>query len=340
MIRTVTTAWFLAGALAGTSLSVAVTPAHAAAAGLPLFVQGDFDPALVRAIESVGTNPQRVPSEAAVMQTTCSTANAVSPLLALLERAPSDAELDRCRQMSKADVTAIQIGWEAVAVIVPTRSPVWSADATTLFRAVGQNSLYGSQSKTWNDIDPAYPALPIGLLPPSTESTALRLFDKLVMQVGCTKSGEADLPLDVRDRAAFCTSFRKEILVAPPKGDAQNLTSWATNAAPGQIAVGTLPELQSLDGHAVSLLFDGALPTVANIQSGHYGSAERIELLIVAPSSAGARSRGAARKAVLDLLAETSMAPGGTLAAAGLIPVPPADRVAARTKASEFLQQR
>jgi hypothetical protein len=41
-----------------------------------------------------------------------------------------------------------------------------------------------------------------------------------------------------------------------------------------------------------------------------------------------------------SLLAEASIGPTGSLAPAGLLPLPPPDRIAARTQAVAFLEQR
>jgi hypothetical protein len=160
------------------------------------------------------------------------------------------------------------------------------------------------------------------------------------MQAGCARSGEADLPLNVSERASFCGTVRSDIPVTRRQGGEQELLDWAARAASGQIAIVTLPELQQLDRRAVALLIGGVLPTLATIQNGRYAAAQAITLMIVLPRTVDPGSRTRTRGVLLNLLSETSMAPGGALAAAGLIPAPPSERVAARTQAADLLQQR
>jgi phosphate transport system substrate-binding protein len=314
--------------------------AHAAAQSLPLFVERSVDGALINAIQAFGADPQLLPNERSVLQSGCALAPTNTPRLVLLTRAASAAELDRCRETAKAEVIAVAVGWQAVAIAVPVSSPVWSMQPDSLFRALGQNSLDKRESRTWNAIDPTYPALPIGVLLPPPDSVAWHLFDRLIMQAGCARSGEADLPLNVSERASFCGTVRSDIPVARRKGSEQELLDWAAKAAPGQIAIVTLPELQQLDRRAVALLIGGVLPTLATIQNGRYAAAQAITLMIVLPRAVDPGSRTRTRSALLDLLSEASIAPGGALAAAGLIPAPPSERVAARTQAADLLQQR
>jgi hypothetical protein len=89
----------------------------------------------------------------------------------------------------------------------------------------------------------------------------------------------------------------------------------------------------------VPLLLEGVLPTAANIESGRYPAADRIELMIVVPNQASREQRLAARDLAFSLLAEASIGPAGNLAPAGLIPLPPPDRLAARSQAVAFLEQ-
>jgi hypothetical protein len=114
--------------------------AHAAAQGLPLFAERSVDGALINAVQAFGVDPQLLPNERSVLQSGCALAPTNSPRLVLLTRAESAAELDRCRETAKAEVIAVPMGWQAVAVAVPVSSPIWSMQPDSLFRALGQGT--------------------------------------------------------------------------------------------------------------------------------------------------------------------------------------------------------
>lgn len=252
---------------------------------------------------------------------------------------PSRAELEACARTASAEVNAVEIGRQAVALVVPASSPVWSLDAAALFRAVGQNSGENPRPAAWNDIDPAYPHLPIGLLAPPTGSRALHLFDALIMEPGCDHAAGARMPFGLTSRAGFCAALRNDIPVAQRNGEAQAVTDWAAAAPPGHIAVITIAELRQLGSRVVPLLLDGALPTAANLDSGRYPATEKVQLLIVVPHAADRTRRNDARALAFELLAEASIGPAGSLTPAGLIPLPPTDRIAARSQAIAILEQ-
>jgi ABC-type phosphate transport system substrate-binding protein len=324
--------------LAIAALSTATT-VQAAAPTVPLFADRDLGDALAQAIEGAGSDARHVEVAPAAVRAACTAAAGSTPRLALLTRVPSRIELDACGDAAAADVSTLAIGRQAVALVAPASSPVWSISAAALFRAIGQNSDAKPPPATWSDIDPAYPHLPIGLLMPASDSRAQRLFDTLIIARGCDNAGGERIPFDLKSRARFCGVLRSDIPVLQRQGGAQDVANWAASAPSGQIAIVTIGELRELDRRVVPLLIDGALPTAANIANGRYPAAEQVQLLIVVPHAADPAQRTAARALAFNLLAETTIGPTGSLAPAGLIPLPPSERIAARSQAVASLEQ-
>ncbi len=269
----------------------------------------------------------------------CAAAPTTAPRIALVAHVPSRAELEECGRNAAADVGSVGIGREAVAIVVPASAPVWSMHTAALFRAIGEHGGGKRSPANWSDVDPALPRLPIGLLAPPAGSRTEQLFAGLVMQTGCEAAAGARLPFDAQERAEFCNGLRQDIPVARRTGGADALKAWAAAAPAGQVAVVSLPELRQLDESVVPLLLDGALPTSDNLAAGRYPAAAAVLLLIVVPHAAGRESREEARKLAFDLLGEASIGPEGRLAPLGLIPLAPADRIAARSRVVAALQQ-
>ncbi len=90
----------------------------------------------------------------------------------------------------------MEIGHQAVALVVPMNSPVWALNTAAVFRALGRNSGGAAPARTWDAIDPSYPKLPIRVLLPSSESRLQRLFRSLIMEQGCDKSALVRIPFE------------------------------------------------------------------------------------------------------------------------------------------------
>jgi phosphate transport system substrate-binding protein len=307
---------------------------------VPLFADRDLGDALVQAAQNIGPETPQIEIGAPASAAACAAAPIGLPRLALLARSLTRAELDRCIRSASAEVSIVEIGRQAVAVVVPINSPVWPVGAAVLFRAVGQNGGDAPPAITWNGINPTYPNLPIGLLVPPLTSRTRNLFDALIMQPGCEQAASTRTPFDLKSRASFCAGLRRDIQVSERKTGVEGVANWAAAALPGQIAVVSVSELRQLDRRVVPLLLDGALPTAANMESGRYPASAKIELMIVLPNAATRLQRAGARGLVLNLLGEASIGPTGALVPAGLIPLPPSERITARSQAVDFLEQR
>ena len=329
-----------AWALALVCMVTMATPTIAASPQVVLFADRDLGAGLTQAVGKTSPDPQQTELKPSAMAAACAGAPGVAPRLALLSRAPTRVELDRCAETASAEVNHVTLGRQAVALVVPIGSPVWSVDTSVVFRALGRNGPDAVKAKTWADLDPGYPALPIGVLMPPAGSRAGVLFDALVMEPGCNTLATARTPFERKSRASYCAALRNDIPLTQRQGEATDVGTWAAAAPAGQVAVVSVSELRQLDRSVVPLLIDNALPTAANVETGRYPAAERVSLLLVVPRGADPASRTNARNLAFGLLSEASIGPAGSLAPAGLIPLPPADRLAARTQAIAFLEQR
>jgi len=326
-------------ALAVLAIGAVSVPASAAPQAALLFADRDLGDGMAKAVQELGADARRVEVRPSATAAACAASPGAAPRLALSAHMPSRAELEACARTASAEVSAVEIGRQAVALVVSASSPVWSVDAAAVFRALGQNSGENPRPVAWYDIDPAYPHLPIGLLAPPTGSRTRQLFDALIMEPGCDRAAGARIPFGLTARTGFCGALRGDIPFAQGNDDSQAVADWAAAAPPGQIAVITIAELRRLGSRVVPLLLDGALPTAANVDSGRYPATEKVQLLIVVPHAADRTRRNDARALAFDLLAEASIGPAGSLTPAGLIPLPPADRIAARSQAIAFLEQ-
>ena len=332
--RGVTGACAIALTAFAVSLAVGWSAALAAPPSVLLFVDRDLGEAVTSGLDHAMPSPTL--SDAAADEA-CAAAGAGVPRFALVAHVASRAALQACGRAAAAEVSSLDIGHQAVALVAPVGAPVWSVGTAALFRAIGEHG-GNRRPQIWSDVDPAFPHLPIGLLAPPPGSRAEALLEEQVMAAGCGTT-DPRLPFDLQERIAYCGKLRQDTTTVRSTGNIDELEGWATSARPGQLAVVSLAELRQLSGRVVPLPIDGALPTADNLAAARYPAAAAITLLIVVPHAASQASRDAARRVAFDLLAESVIGPQGALASAVLVPLAPADRVAARSQAVAALEQ-
>src|SRR5579871_4114700 len=327
VLATTSSLWLAAGAAADT-------------AGAWLFADRDIGESMTQAAAVIGSRDGQVGDGAAAIAAACDQGLGPVPRIVLLSRPLTGEETERCHRAADADLLAIVVGHQAVALVVPATAPVFAVAAPDLFAALGLHAAHAQAAPTaWNDVNPGYPKLPIGLLTPPAGSAAARLFDGRVLQPACGAAPVAGAPADPAARATYCGALRSDLAVVQRDGGVDAVAKWAASAPQGQLGVVTIDELRHLDTAVVPLPLDGALPTAANIDSGRYPAAEPLRLVIVMPHAIDPEHRDQAWRLAFDLVSETSIGPLGSLASAGLVPLAPEARADARAQVHAFLTQ-
>jgi phosphate transport system substrate-binding protein len=310
-------------------------------AGMPnavLFADRDVDEALSQVVSRLASEVRRVEIGVAAADAACTATPGKTPRLALVSSHLEPGYIEACARGANARVATVALGYQAVALVTPARAPIWPIASAALSRALTDSTEDSRRPTVWSELDPTYPRLPIGVLLAPSGSTDDRLFQALILAPTCSAAAGAKLPLRPGNGSLACGALRSDLPGVRRSSGERDLAGWATSAPLGQLAVVRLAELRQLGELVVPLPLDGQLPTAARIANGSYPAATTVELLIVIPRGGDNAGRGETWKMTFDLLAETSIGPAGTLVAAGLIPLPPAQRVASRSEALKFLQ--
>jgi phosphate transport system substrate-binding protein len=300
-----------------------------------LFIQGDLDPAVANAARSSGDPAM---SRIADADAACAEQPADTPRLAMVVGILAKSDVEACGRTATADVLAVTIGYQAIALVTPAKARAFAVHSTDLYHAMAAHAGTPGVPMAWRDVNAKLPSLPFGLLAPPAGSTASRLFDTYVMEPACREPNGTKSPMQATSQSDSCTALRSAPSMVRRKGDDHELAVWAASAPDGQLAVVTLAELRKLDHAVVPLPLDDVLPTAADIVSGRYPAAEPVSLLVVVPRDVTAERRDAARQAVFEFMSERGIGPDGSLTQAGLIPLAPAERVASRVRAVAFVQ--
>jgi hypothetical protein len=279
----------------------------------------------------------------AAIAAACAPASGTAPRLALVSEAPGRLALEGCRAAAegRTRVESISLGRMAVAVVAPARGTAFALDPAGTFRTFAEAAPRpGTPAqpplRTVSTAETPSPRL----LAPAEGSLGWRVFASAALDPGCAATLGTRLPFSLAEREAACSALRAGNTARRAEGDLAALTSWARQAPLPSVAVVTLPELRALGAEVLPLPFGGVLPTVGNIASGTYPLALGLHLVIVRPPGADEAALTAARDLAFEILSERSLGPAGPVAALGVAPMPPADRVAARATAFTLLRGR
>ena len=312
-----------------------------AANDVVIFTDRDLGTAIGAAVAPMRSTIRAVETDVRAGDAACTTLPGNRVRFALLARNPSQVEIDVCAGGSGADVLAVPVGFQAMALATPAKGVVFSVSSDDLFRALAANAA-GARPTTWDQLGAGYPAAPISVLAAPPGSITQQIFEARMEAVCVGASPAAGMPFDRAGRLAYCGALRKDASTQSRPGGVNAGTdavaAWARTAGAGAIALVSVGELAALDGVVVPLLIDNMTPSAVNIAAGRYAAARPVTLMIVLPREADAARRDLARKAAFDLMSEAVIGPSGTLSAGGVIALQPADRLEARTRAVAFIE--
>jgi len=324
-------------------LTVTTSCAALAAPNVVVFTDRDLGAGVGDAVTRIRSAERAIETDAQAADAACGSLPGNRPRLALLPRVVGAAETAACASAAVAEVIALPVGFQAIALVTPMRAETFAVGTADLFRVFAANA-GGEKPSAWNQINRQAPAAPISLLAPPGGSVARNVLNAR-LEAGCaTVASPATLPFDEAGRLAFCSALRTDGIVKTrgtdlaQGSDRAQISDWARQAPAGSVAAISVTELPALARQVVPLLIDGMAPTAAAITAGRYSAARPVTLLIVLPRAAELRQREAARRALFDMLDEDSIGPAGALAASGLVALPPNERVAARAKALGFIE--
>ena len=279
-----------------------------------------------------------------VAMTLCGPSAGTSGRAALLARAPTRIELDGCRKALGREPGLVVLGREAVAVAGRVGEVLIPLTPSLLFRAIarkvpGPDGMpIENAARQWRDLDGSLPAQPIGVLLPGRDSPTWRVFSTTILDQGCRAVLGADLPFEARRRAEACALTREDGVVRTVEADLERAGVLAT-AASGTLAVLPQAALRKPGAELTIMPVANQLPTAAKIAADAYPGSRAIYLAYVVPRGAMAGGTQPSDLAVMlsAVVAEDSIGPYGAMAATGLVPLAPADRVALRERLASDL---
>jgi len=241
------------------------------------------------------------------------------------------SEAKACAANGVGQITEIQIGLDGLAVATAKSTPISGLTQRDIYMAIAKTP-FGkpNRAKTWKDVNPKLPALPIRVYgPPSTSGTRDSLVE-LLLTPGCeTNAGMVALAKSDKDKhKAICTAVREDGAFIEA-GENDNLIVQKLVSNPNTLGVFGFSFLEENASKLKGIAINGVTPTYQSVSTFKYPGARAMFIYV---KNAHARAIPGIRAFVAEFTKESAMGPKGYLAQHGLIASPNATR--ARSQAA------
>jgi phosphate transport system substrate-binding protein len=276
-------------------------------------------------IESTGTG--------AGMKLFCAGLGAQHPDIEDASRRMKKSEYDECAKNGVKDVIEIQVGLDGVAFAEAKGGPGIALTVVDIYKALAANP-FGkpNTAKTWKDVNPALPAIPILVYgPPSTSGTRDAL-KELILTKGCESDAamKALKDTDKDKHDDYCTKVRSDGAYAE-QGENDNLIVQKLEANNKAVGIFGFSYLEENADKLKGLTMNGIEPTYASISDFSYPGARPLFIYVKS-------AHLSAIKGLKEFVAEwaKSWGPDGLLAKQGMVLSPPDVQAKSAKIASEM----
>jgi phosphate transport system substrate-binding protein len=265
------------------------------------------------AIESTGTT--------AGIRRFCEGAGYDYPDIANASHRMRRAEFDKCQTNGVGDILEIPIGLDGIALAESNAGPKLQLSSKDIYLALAANPLgKPNAAKTWKDVNPKLPAIPIKVLGPPSTSGTRDAFVELILAPGCVEAMPTAKDLKAAaDPALFdnaCRRIRTDGAFVEEGEDDNRIVEVLARDA-NALGVFGYSYLEENLGRLHGVPIDGIAPSYDAIASGKYRGVRTLYLYVK-------KRHLKAVPALQDFLNlyATMWAPGGPLTRHGLIALP------------------
>lgn len=216
------------------------------------------------------------------MQLFCSGVGANTPDIAHASRQMKASEFETCVANGVDQITEIQVGLDGIAFASAEGGIQMELTPQIVYEALAAKP-YGNEqtAKTWSDVDPSLPDIPIMVYgPPSTSGTRDAL-KELILQPGC-EAGPQMAALKEADEDRYdqiCTEVRADGAYVD-QGEQDNLIVQKIVNNPQAVGIFGYSFLEENRGSVQGLSMNGVEPTYENIASFEYPGARPLYIYV------------------------------------------------------------
>ena len=227
-------------------------------------------------IESTGTG--------AGMKLFCAGVGVQHPDMENASRRIKKSEYAECAKNGVKDIVEIQVGIDGIAFAEATTGPGIALTPLDVYKALADTP-FGkpNTTKTWKDVNPAFPALPITVYgPPKTSGTRDALAE-LILEKGCDTDPamKALKETNKDEHKKICTGVRTDGVYVE-QGENDNLIVQKLASNPNVIGIFGFSFLEENMDKLKGIAMSGIAPTYATISDFSYPGARPLYIYIKA----------------------------------------------------------
>lgn len=275
-------------------------------------------------------------SFAAGMDRFCRGIGPATPDILISNRRLPRSMVETCALNGVTEIIELDLGRGALVLATPRNASMPGLTDRQIYTALaavlpnGREFVANSNSR-WSDVGDNLPNTPIAVIIPSSETSLRSLFNDRVLEAGCRHVPAIRRIFSANDRVEKCVTLRADGRIREMAlGDVPA----ALLAAPaGTLGVVTYQAMIMSGGNLVSVPLNGVMPSAATIANGDYDAVRDMFVYIKrqhVPAIVGERLATRIRNFAQVIVSEEFIGPGGPLAAAGLQPLSPAERIRQR----------
>ncbi len=261
-------------------------------------------------IESTGTGGG--------MKLFCGGIGARFPDVANASRRMKASEAKSCAANGVSKITEIQVGIDGIAFATAKQTPLAGASIRDIYAALAKTP-FGkpNRAKTWRDVNPKLPAIPIRVYGPPPTSGTRDALTELILTAGCeTNAGMKALAKSNKDKhKAICATVRDDGAFIEA-GENDNLIVQKVASNPNTICIFGYSFLEENSSKLKGIAINGVAPTYETISTFKYPGARPLFIYV---KNAHVAAIPAVRAFVAEFTKESAFGPRGYLRQAGLI---------------------
>lgn len=214
----------------------------------------------------------------------CEGVGAQFPDIANASRRMTRNEYDRCETQKVGEIIEVVIGLDGVALAESNQGPKLQLSKKDIYLALAANpDGKPNTARTWKDVNPALPAIPILVMGPPSTSGTRDAFVELMLEPGCIEANpQAEKLKAAADPAQFDTACRRIRDDGPyvDKGENDNLIVQGLAQNPNALGIFGYSYLEENQSRLHGVPVNGVAPTYDTIANGHYPGARPLYLYI------------------------------------------------------------
>lgn len=261
------------------------------------------------------------------MKLFCSGIGVAHPDIVNASRRIKKSEFELCQKNGVTEIIEVQIGNDGIALAESNAGPKMSLTREDIYLALAANPMgKPNTAKTWKDVNPSLPAIPIKVLGPPSTSGTRDAFAELILEKGCEEANPDAKALKDSDKNKFenlCLLIRSDAAYVD-SGENDNLIVQKLSTDPNALGIFGYSYLEENAQRLHGVPIDGVTPTYETIAGNSYPGARALYIYVK-------KQHLKAVPGLKEFLAQYAQmwAPDGPLVKRGLIASPQAARDAA-----------